>query len=1039
MRKAFVPKSHSLWLFLKARLALMAALSLSLGCGDCAQISDFVDITDASFDVGSGDTDTLPDDAENPNDTNNQPDTGEEKDFGPLFDFGFDDTDVQPGPFELRAVVPDTGPVGGGTQVRIDGDGFEDGATVFFGSQSVPATLTRGRLVARTPAGTGPGPVSVRVINPDGESRVLVDAFRYVTGLNIANISPTRIPTSGGVEVEIQGEGFEPDAAVSFSGQAALRVSYLNENKLRVLAPARPRGYADVRVTTRYATALAPRAVVYFVPLTLTDITPASGPTTGGNTVVLRGEGFDSTLRVWFGATPAEVINVNVVQQAAQVKTPANAPGLVDVRLQTDFDATNRANAYLYTSDSTPVLAAISPNVGPQSGGTDVLLIGQGLDAPTAAFRFGATNATIVAATPTSALVKTPPGTGNVDVTFLVNNAAVTSLPGAFTYVANLELSDITPGQGDVAGGTLVTLTGSGLANADVTVDSIPAEVVSASDTTVVIRTPAHSAGTADVTVSRDGMSQTLDDAFTYTETLEVWGFSPVRGSVAGGTFVEVRGRGFDGALTANLDGIPATDVRRVDRNNLTLRTPPHNEGDVALVVTTPAGTATGPYTYNYFNPAGRFGGATGGPVNGAVNVTVYSLDGGPLENAFVMLSTRGDTPYQGLTDANGMITLSGADVLGPQTTTATRAGYSTATLQTVDAENITLFLTLLDPPPNPGGGTFPPSAAIYGDISATGKLSDPDDENTYDLAIVGTTTRTPFGGNPAAGPNAIVLGEGRYEINARIGDMAIVGLCGEYNSVSKVFTPKLMAVKRFVYANDLDRLRHDLVCDIPLDQTLTFKLTNTDYAPTGPNNNRVEVIWDFGFEGFFQSPIPGVSLSDLVTVPNQPTPEGAIADLKFIAVGGSYTNQGAPFSRAFTESFDFTTSVVAIPPLLDVPLMTSPAPGGLATGGAIRFEGGGPYYPDLFYLTLRNDLGIPVWQWIVPGDQNFALLPEFPDFSALPPDLRPNPYPAGQFYLSIFAARTTPGFVFETVSYREIRSEAWSAYSLFPSTIQLR
>lgn len=1022
-----------LWRVLRQRALLCMVLSIGLGCGDCVSVSDFVDITDASVDADSADM-SRPDTP--PVDDMGRGDTDTEKDFE-LFDFGFEDTDVSQ-PFDLAAIVPSSGPVGGGTQVRIEGTGLQDGSLVYFGSQAVESTLSQGRLIVRTPAGSGPGPVAVKVLAPDGDSRVIVDGFRYVVGLVISEVSPSRIPVSGGVEVEILGDGFEPESAVSFSGDAALRVTYLSPTKLRALAPPRARGFADVRVTTRFATAVLPRSVEYYTPLTITSVIASSGPVSGGQTVVLRGTGFDARLRAFFGATEATVSNVNVAQQAAQVIVPPHFAGLVDVAVVTESDAAALSDGYFYAPDGAPMLGAISPRSGPKSGGNSVTVIGQGLDSPGAAFEFGGNAAGIDQISATAATLIIPPGMGVVDVTFAINGTVINTLTGAYSYVNDLTIGAITPTSGSVDGGETVTITGTGLVGAAVSFGQVSAEILSATETQMTIRTPAHSAGKIDVVVSRDGLDATDAAAYEYIDRLEVWGFTPTRGSVAGETFVQLRGRGFEGELSVALDNLDAVDVRRVDRNNLSFRTPSHPEGDVSVSVSASGQTEVAPYTFQYFNPASRFGGASGGPVDGAVNVTVHSLNGGPLENAFVMLSTRGDTPYQGFTDVNGMITLSGADVIGPQTTTATRAGYSTATIQTVDAENITLFLTLLDPPPNPGGGTFPPSAAIYGNIHATGKLSDPDDEDTYDLAIVGTTTQTIFGNNPTAGPNAIVLGEGRYEINTRIGDMAVVGLCGEFNSVTQVFTPKLMAVERFIYVNDLDRLNYDLVCNIPLDQTMTFKLTNPDYAPTGPNNNRIELFWDFGFEGVFRSPVQGTSLSNVVEVGHQPKPADDIADLRFVAYGGSYTNQGAPFSRARTGSFTFTTDMINVPPLLDVPLLITPVAGGTVQNNVIRFESGGPYYPDMFYLVLRNDSGIPVWQWIIPGTQPYAVIPDFPDFTSVPQEFRPSPLLPGLLYLSIFATRTTPGFVFESVSYREINSEAWSAYALYSAGIML-
>ncbi|MEZ4458860.1 MAG: IPT/TIG domain-containing protein [bacterium] len=315
-------------------------------------------------------------------------------------------------------------------------------------------------------------------------------------------------------------------------------------------------------------------------------------------------------------------------------------------------------------------------------------------------FEFASANATITALSATLVRVSAPPGVGIADVVFKIGGTENNRLVAAYAYLPNLDIDAVTPSSGTVEGGEQITITGAGLVGASVTFGGVAAEVVTQSDTELVVVAPARVAGTVDVVVTRDGLKDTLAGGYTYVDALEIWGFTPVRGSVAGDTFVALRGRGFEGELAVTLDGLAATQVRRIDRNNLTFRTPPHAEGEAVVALTAGGTTVDAPYTYVYYNPASRFGGASGGPVDGAVNVTVYSLGGGPLENAFVMLSTRADTPYQGFTDINGMITLSGPDVIGPQTTTATRAGYSTATIQTVDAENITLFLNLLDPHP---------------------------------------------------------------------------------------------------------------------------------------------------------------------------------------------------------------------------------------------------------------------------------------------------------------------------------------------------
>ncbi len=1016
---------------MRLRASFLLLLSLTLGCGDCLKASDFVDVIEdpdqfiLEPDMPS-DMPVVPDQDQGVDPVD---DFGDPKDLF-NFDFGPDDFG-EPQRFELRAVVPSSGPVEGGTSVRIEGSGLEDGAQVFFASQGVEASLSGNELVVRTPPGNGPGPVSVKVVNPNGESQVLVDAFRYVEDLRIDQITPSRVPTNGGTLVEIRGSGFQENAAVSFGSEAALGTIYLSDGLIQAYAPPQGAGLVDLRVTTPEDSAVAVDAVEYFQPLELVEIDPASGSEVGGELVTLKVLGMDASLQVLFDGRGAPVQNINIAQQAVQVLTPPGV-GLADITLLTDSDAAVARDAFYYRPDDSPTIAAISPASGPISGGNQAQVLGWGFLGRD--IYVDGNPAVYLNRTDAWALIELPAGAslGQVDVTLLESASVLDTLPNGYTYLADLEISTSTPESGPVEGGTEIVVQGEGLSGVTrVTIGGISTEFQVISDTELRIVSPPGRAGPADIKVSASDLEAELVDGFEYTETLEIWGFSPTRGSVAGNTLVNVRGRGFSGQIEVTLGGNPGAQIRRLDRNNLTFRAPPGPVGPANLEVGANGATTQGPYTYTYFNPASQFGGASGGVIDGSVNVTVYSSGGGPLENAFVMLSTRAETPYQGFTDVNGMVTLSGPEVLGAQTVTATAAGYSTVTVQTVDAENITVFLNLLNPPPNPGGGAPPPFATIRGNVTADGKLSVPDDQAIYEMAVVATTQRAVFAGNPSAGPNAIVLGEGAYEIRSRIGDLAVVALCGTFNSNTQEFTPQLAAVERFIFLSDQDIREVDLLCNIPLDETLTFKLVNTEYAPTGPDNNAMEVFWDFGFEGVFRSPTRGRSLSTIVEVQRQPELSGVLEDISFIALGGSYTGLGTPFSRVIQENITPNGQMVILPALLSVPQPVSPQPGTRVQDNMIRFRANQVYPPDFTYLTLRNSLGIPVWEWIIPAGEERAVIPEFPSFSGLPPAERPSPLVQEPLFLSIFAVKLKGGFDYERFTFRDVSQEVWRAYSV--------
>ena len=83
----------------------------------------------------------------------------------------------------ISTIVPNSGPMTGGTDVTITGTNFQNGATVTFGGNPAPPVIFLGstQLKATTPASTTSGAVDVTVTNPDGaQSMPFRGGFTYV-------------------------------------------------------------------------------------------------------------------------------------------------------------------------------------------------------------------------------------------------------------------------------------------------------------------------------------------------------------------------------------------------------------------------------------------------------------------------------------------------------------------------------------------------------------------------------------------------------------------------------------------------------------------------------------------------------------------------------------------------------------------------------------------------------------------------------------------------------------------------------------------
>jgi hypothetical protein len=173
--------------------------------------------------------------------------------------------------------------------------------------------------------------------------------------------------------------------------------------------------------------------------LTVTAISPNSGPSAGGTLVTITGSGFTGATAVDFGTTAA----TNVTVESATTIT-ADSPagsGAVDVTVVTPggTSANTSADRFTYTvAVPAPTVTGISPKSGPSAGGTLVTITGSGFTGATAV-DFGATattNFTVVNATTISAT--SPAGSGAVDIAVVTpHGISGKSAVDRFTYTAS--------------------------------------------------------------------------------------------------------------------------------------------------------------------------------------------------------------------------------------------------------------------------------------------------------------------------------------------------------------------------------------------------------------------------------------------------------------------------------------------------------------------------------------------------------------------------------------------------------------------------
>ncbi|HEY2409067.1 MAG TPA: IPT/TIG domain-containing protein [Polyangiaceae bacterium] len=177
------------------------------------------------------------------------------------------------------------------------------------------------------------------------------------------------------------------------------------------------------------STALPPDA-----PHALLSVSPPHGPFNGGVVALLRGNGFTSNTRAWFGTEEVPTADLLVIDpQRIQVTVPAGHAGSVDVSTQNGDDTSTQAiltHGYDYDS------FYADPSSGPTSGGTSITLTGDGTnwDDKTSVTVDG--NACDGAAQNSTTFVcTTPPGTqGSKPIAVTTGDGVEVDVLDAFTY-----------------------------------------------------------------------------------------------------------------------------------------------------------------------------------------------------------------------------------------------------------------------------------------------------------------------------------------------------------------------------------------------------------------------------------------------------------------------------------------------------------------------------------------------------------------------------------------------------------------------------
>ncbi|MEI6024038.1 MAG: IPT/TIG domain-containing protein [Phycisphaerales bacterium] len=498
----------------------------------------------------------------------------------------------------VTSVVPNSGPIAGGTAITITGTNFT-GASVTLGGVAPTSVVVVSptQITAVTPTGQSSSIniVANLVVTTLGGTVTKTGAFTYAAAPTLTSVTPSAGPLAAGTTLTLTGTNFLAGATVKVGGVAATSVVVVSSTSITAVTPAGTAGAKDVAVTTVGGVATKTTAFTYVALPTITTVAPISGPVAGGTTITITGTNLTGATIVKVGGVAATIVTNTATVITAT--TPAGTAGAQSVAVTTIGGTATKASAFTYVA--LPTIASVSPISGPLTAGTSITIVGTNLTGATVTV--GGVAATSVVPTATSITAKTPAGTAGAKDVVVTTAGGVVTKTGAFTYVALPTIASVSPTSGPLTAGTSITIAGTNfITGATVKVGGVAAtSVVVVSSTSITAVTPAGTAGAKDVAVTTVGGVATKTTAFTYVALPTITTVAPISGPVAGGTTITITGTNLTGATIVKVGGVAATIVTNT-ATVITAKTPAGTAGLKSITVTTAGGTATKANAFTY-------------------------------------------------------------------------------------------------------------------------------------------------------------------------------------------------------------------------------------------------------------------------------------------------------------------------------------------------------------------------------------------------------------------------------------------------------
>lgn len=618
----------------------------------------------------------------------------------------------------------------------------------------------------------------------------------------------------------------------------------------------------------------------------------------------------------------------------------------------------------------------------------------------------------------------------------------------------------VEPDHGPVTGGTDVTIRGFGFTdNMRISFGgrfADPTQVITVAPTRLLVRVPAGEVGTVELkAIDTTGKETFLANAFTYDR----FSIDPPSGAVTGGTFVRITSP--QGELSPTdrffLGEQELTDVRVVTASAATGRTPPSEPGTVALRV-----ERDGQETlqvddafayYDTTDPA--YGGLGGGPLDGALTVTVLNTYGRtPVADALVLLGTSVASPYAGRTDADGQITFSDPALRGRQVLTVAKTDFISASFVGFDARHATVFLEPVIPPSDPNNGQIPSTPnTVYAQIVGAIDFKDAEFEYScnwnrqvpapapdgYRRAVRVVQTLPAWNVSAPAiltvyDTDTCIDGFGiPMVLSVRPGAFALVAIAGYEKTDRADFIPVAYGVTRRLVVGPAESVSTKVVVEYQLGnrQNVTFQNQPALAPETGPAEYRSRLFVNVGSDGYIvlADTVQTTDATPQFTYERQMFLTGPLVDAEFALMADAHNYGQYPFSQVFLTRF--SDNPVIVDQFLAIPRPVSPRADAPPVNDRFSFAPS-PVTAPTFHIVKINTFpkGDAWWRLYVNGPISTFVLPDLSGFGDVPGK------PAGWLYWHVQSV-LVPDLSFDDFTYRYLGEKYWTSTSADGSLFQ--